>query len=179
MKKRLPEEQIIGFLRRVDAGLSVGLHTESVRELPEHEVALLRKGGLNPETETGPDPLAETDAAFAALYQTGLSTSEAAVLLGVHVGRIRKMLGAEASLYGFQVNGRWCILVFQFTEAGLIPNIDEVNAVLDRTLYPVTVYRWFTNPDPDLNIGSVVLSPLAWLKAGYGAEIVCWIAPSS
>lgn len=176
MKKRLPEDQISGSLRRANAGLSVALYTETVRELPDHEVALLREGGLNPETESGLDPLTQTDADFAALIQVSLGTSEAAALLGVHVGRVRRMLSAEASLYGFKVNGRWCIPNFQFTETGLVPGIEEVNAAIDRALHPVAVYRWFISPDPELDIEGVVLSPLAWLKAGYGVEAVCRIA---
>lgn len=176
MKVRISENQVIEFLRESNAGLTVGLHAESAHELPEGEVALLREGGLNPEAESGLDPLAETAAAFAALLQTSLGTPEAAALLGVRVGRIRRMLTVEASLYGFQVNGRWRIPVFQFTEAGLVPNIDEVNAVLDRALHPVAVYRWFTNPDPELDVEGVVLSPLAWLNAGHDAGIVRRIA---
>ncbi len=176
MKKRLSEDRIAGLIRRANTGLSVGLYAESVRELPEHEVALLREGGLNPETESGLDPLTETDAALAALIQASLGTSQAAALIGVHVGRVRKMLTNEASLYGFKVHGRWQIPIFQFTETGLIPNIDKVNASLDRALHPVAVYRWFTNSDPELDIEGVVLSPLAWLKAGCGAETVCRIA---
>lgn len=176
MKKRLSEDRIAGLIRRANTGLSVGLYAESVRELPEHEVALLREGGLNPETESGLDPLTETDAAFAALLDTSLGTSQAAALIGVPVGRVRKMLGAEASLYGFKVNGRWWIPIFQFAETGLIPGIEEVNAAIDRDLHPIAVYRWFVSPDLDLDIDGVVLSPLAWLKAGYGAETVCRIA---
>lgn len=176
MKKRLSEDRIAGSIRRANTGLSVGLYAESVRELPEHEVALLREGGLNPEIESGLDPLTETDAEFAALIQSSLGTSEAAALLGVHVSRIRKMLSAEASIYGIKVNGRWRIPAFQFTETGLVPGIEEVNATLDRALHPVAVYRWFTSQDPELDIDGVVLSPLAWLKAEYGAEVVCRIA---
>lgn len=178
MKKRLSEDRIAGLIRRANTGLSVGLYAESVRELPEHEVALLREGGLNPETESGLDPLTETDVALAALLDNSLDTPQAAALLGIHVGRVREMLGDEASLYGFKVNGRWRIPIFQFTETGLVPNINKVNATLDRDLHPVAVYCWFTSPDPELEIEGVVLSPLAWLKAGYGAETVCRIAAS-
>lgn len=176
MRVRISENQIIGFLRESNAGLTVGLHIESARELPEGEVALLREGGLNPETESGLDPLAETAAAFAALLQTSLGTPDAAALLGIRVSRIRRMLTSQASLYGFQVNGRWRIPVFQFTEAGLVPNIGQVNAVLDRSLHPVAVYRWFMSPDPELDVEGVVLSPLAWLNAGHDAGILCRIA---
>lgn len=179
MKKRLPGDQISGSSRRADTGQSVSLYTDSVRELPEHEVALLREGGLNPKTESGLDPLTETDAALAALLDTSLDTSQTAAQLGVHVGRVRKMLGAEAILYGFKVNGRWRIPIFQLSETGLIPGFEEVNVAIDRTLHPVAVNRWLTCPDPDLVIEGVVLSPLAWLKAGYGAETVCRIATGS
>lgn len=147
-----------------------------IQALSKSEVVLLRKGGLNFATESGADPLAETSAAFAALLRDCLDTAETAGRLDLHIRRVRQMLTTEATLYGFRINGRWRIPRFQFTEAGLIPGIDQINCVLDRALHPVAAYRWFTSPDPDLEVEGTALSPLAWLKAGYSAEAVRRIA---
>lgn len=147
-------------------------------EFSENEEALLRQGGMNPDIEAGPDPLTDTTTSFAALIKDSLDTSEAAALLGVHVSRIRQMLTTESTLYGFKIASRWHIPRYQFTEMGLIPGIDEVNAVLDRALHPVAVYRWLNNPAPDLDVEGAPVSPLAWLKAGYSAEAIRRIAAS-
>ncbi|MFZ5621520.1 MAG: helix-turn-helix domain-containing protein [Pseudomonadota bacterium] len=161
-------------VRQAMQRLQVGLYTESAQALSDGEVALLRAGGLNPETEAGPDPLTATTADFAALLKTSLSTTEAAARLGVHVSRVRQMLAAE--LYGFQVNGLWRIPSFQFADKALVPNIGSVNAALDRALHPVAIYRWYTSPDPDLEVEGTALSPLAWLGAGYSPDPVRQIA---
>ncbi len=145
--------------------LPVGLYTESARSLTEDEIKLLRAGGLSPATEPGPDPLTETTVAFAALLQTSLTTTQAAERLGVHISRVRQLLAGP--LYGFQLEGHWRIPRFQFGDRGLVPNIEQVNAALNRSLHPVALYRWYTTPDPDLETEAGPVSPLAWLAAGY------------
>lgn len=148
------------------------LYAESAGELTAAEAAVLRDGGLVLEEQPGPDPLAGSATDFAALLSTSLSTLEAARRLGVHVTRIRQML-KERTLYGVQVDRRWRIPEFQFQDEGLVPNIGQVNAVLDPDLHPISVYRWYTMPEPDLETEEgKVLSPIAWLKAGYPVEPV-------
>lgn len=148
------------------------------QKFSKYEAALLRKGGLNLAPEDGPDPLTETTTAFTSLLTDSLDTAQAATRLGVHITRIRKMLTTARTLYGFKVDGRWRIPRYQFTDEGLIPGIGQANAVLDRALHPVAVYRWFNNPAPDLDVAGVSVSPLTWLKAGYSAAAVCRIATS-
>lgn len=158
------------------AVLQAARRLSGIQALSKGEAALLRTGGLNPATESGADPLAETSAAFAALLRDCLDTAETAARLGLHIRRVRQMLTSDATLYGFRINDRWRVPRYQFTEAGLIPGIDQVNHVLDRALHPVAVYSWFTRPDPDLEVEGSALSPLAWLKAGYSAEAIRRIA---
>lgn len=158
-------------LRQAIQRLPTGLYTESAAGLSEGEIALLRAGGLNPETEAGPDPLTATTIEFAALIQTSLDTAEAATRLGVHVSRVRQMLTA-GTLYGFQVDGQWRIPPLQFTETGLAPQLGSVLAALDRTLHPVAVCRWLRLPNPDLEVDGKALGPIAWLSAGYDPEPV-------
>ena len=38
--------------------------------------------------------------------------------------------------------------------------------VVPEDLHPVEVWEWFRNPDPDLEIGEQIVSPLNWLSSG-------------
>lgn len=49
-----------------------------------------------------------------------------------------------------QIDGRWRIPALQFGRKKLVPNIGEVNAVIDRELDAVSVLWWSTTPDPEL-----------------------------
>ncbi len=147
------------------------LYGESASELTEAEAAVLQKGGFELNESTEQDPLAETATLYAALLNTALRTKEAAKRLGVQDTRIRQMLTAR-TLYGFHIGPHWQIPVFQFAEKALVPNIGQVNVVLDPALHPVAVYQWYTNHDADLEHDERSLSPLAWLKAGLPVETV-------
>ena len=58
-----------------------------------------------------------------------------------------------------------------------MPNIVAVNPALPPTLDPVSVLRWYTRPDPELeSAGGDVLSPLDWLRAGLDPAPVVRIA---
>ncbi len=73
----------------------------------------------------------------------------------------------ERTLYAVRVDGRWKIPVHQFGHDGLVPNIGAVNAAVPNTLDAVSVLRWFTTPDPELEApDGKALTPLDWLKAG-------------
>ena len=83
----------------------------------------------------------------------------------------------ERSLYALRLEGRWKIPGFQFHDKGLVPNIGTVNQTLPPTLDPVSVLRWYTRPDPELEApGSEVLCPLDWLKAGMEPASVAELA---
>ena len=149
-----------------------GLYAESAGELTKAEADVLHSGGAILEEQPGPDPMANAATEYAALLSTSLSTADAAKRLKVNVSRIRQMLG-NRTLYGVLVDGRWKIPEFQFKDAGLIPNIGKVNAVLDPELHPVAVYRWYSLPEADLETKTgQILSPLVWLKRGFPVEPV-------
>ena len=105
--------------------------------------------------------------AFAAILATSLTTADAAKRLrGVTAVRVRQMIG-DGTLYAVRIDGRWRIPEFQFQGELMVPNIGEVNAVIDRDLDAVSVLRWYTRPDPELEAADGnILSPFAWLKAG-------------
>lgn len=151
-------------------------------ELTTAEAEALELGGFNlePLDAGSEDPLARTVAEFAALLKSSLTTTEAATRLGVDPSRIRQRLTSEPpSLYGIRVANGWYIPEFQFDGDRLIQGTGEVVARLDRELHPVSVFRWFTAPNPDLAADEVRgknLSPRDWLRLGLPVQPVAELA---
>jgi excisionase family DNA binding protein len=153
------------------------VYSESARELTAAELEVLGAAGADAHEHTDlPDPMGAYAAEFAAILETSLSTSAAAKRLGVHNVRIRQLIG-DGTLYAVQLDGRWRIPAFQLGRKKLVPNIGEVNKVIDRELDAVSVLRWYTTPEPELETpDGEVLSPLAWLKRGLPADRLVRIA---
>jgi excisionase family DNA binding protein len=147
------------------------VYSESARELTAAELEVLESSGADTHEHSGlSDPMGAYATQFAAILETSLSTSAAAKRLGVHSVRIRQLIG-DGSLYAVQIDGRWRIPAFQFGRKKLVPNIGEVNAAIDRELDAVSVLRWYTTPNGELETSDgEILSPLAWLKRGLPAE---------
>lgn len=165
-------------LRLALDSMSVILHGETTHDLTAAEQAVLRRGGLVLKEQAGPDPLAETVAKFAAIIESGLSTTEVGKRLRTGPGRIRQMV-ADRTLFSIRLDGRRYIPIFQFVKGRLVPNIGRVNAALNPELHPVEVFDWYTVPNPDLFDGDdyeQTVSPLDWLKAGNNPEPVVRLA---
>ena len=146
--------------------------------LTRAEQHVLLEGGLRLERESGPDPMAETVAKYAAIVVRSFSSKSASRLLGVAPSRIRQMV-VNRSLYSFLLDGTRHIPDFQFSDTGLVPNIASVNRALDPSAHPVAVYSWYHTPNPDLFAdGDVdrIVSPLDWLNAGYETDKLLLIA---
>ncbi len=164
-------QQAIESMRRT-------LYAPSKDELTPPELAVLQQAGADidehPERD---DPVSTYVAAFGAILATGLTPAKAAAQLGgITQVRVRQMIG-EGALYAVRVGGRWKIPVFQFGNDGLVPNIGAVNAVVPQALDAVSVLRWYTAPDPELETpDGHVLNPLDWLKAGMDPAPVIEIA---
>lgn len=154
------------------------LYSESKGEMTAQELQVLGESGVDveehPELE---DPLMGYATAFAAILATSLTTAQAAKRLrGVTAVRVRQMIG-DRTLYAVRIDNRWRIPEFQFQGDSLVPNIAEINAAIDRDLDAVSVLRWYTSPDPELEApDGTVLSPLDWLKAGLRQEPVLQLA---
>lgn len=167
-------------LRLALQSMSAILYGEAAREMTEAEQETLRRGGLDLEEKSGPDPLKDTATKFAAIIESSLSTSEVGKRLGFGAGRIRQMV-ADRTLYSILLDGRRYVPIFQFTQGvrRLQPNITRVNAVLSPELHPVEVFDWYVSPNPDLVVGGDgerTVSPLDWLKAGNDPEPVVRLA---
>ena len=155
-------------LRHAIESMHRTLYAPSRTELTPSELALLERTGVDVEEHPDrSDPMIAYATEFGAILATSLSAAQAAARLGgVTPVRVRQMI-RERSLYALRLEGRWRIPIFQFQDGGLVPNVASVNAALPQTLDPVSVLRWYTRPDPELEAaGGDVLSPLDWLKAG-------------
>lgn len=164
-------------LERLPRGL---YRDDPQRDLTTQEVEALRDGGFALEGEDldEDDPLARTAAEYAALVQTSLTTSKAAARLRVEPSRIRQRLTEHPpTLYGIRLGSGWRIPEFQFEGDDLLPGWSEVVAALDPELHPISVYRWFTTPNVDLEDQEERrLSPRDWLRLGYKPASVAELA---
>ncbi len=153
------------------------VYAESARELTAAELKVLEESGVDVDEHAElPDPMVEYATEFAAILKTSLSTTDVAKKLDVHAVRIRQMIG-DGTLYAVRVDGRWRVPEFQFQNEALVPNIGEVNAAIDRGLDAVSVLRWYTLPDAELETKDAgILSPLDWLKRGLKPRPVVLIA---
>jgi hypothetical protein len=142
------------------------------------EIEALKKGGfvVEPPALGKDDPLVKTAAELAALLQESLSMATAAKRLGVDPSRILQRLTSQpATLYGIRLESGWVVPEFQFEGSRLIPGVAEVVARLDPELHPISVFRWFTLPSPDLVADEETgrtLSPRDWLRLGLPVQEV-------
>ena len=154
------------------------LYAPSAGELTASELALLEKADVDvAEHPDRDDPMLDYATEFGAILATSLSAAEAAKRLdNVTAVWVRQKI-RDGAVYAIQIDGRWKIPAFQFEREGLVPNIGEVNKIIPRTLDAVSVQRFFTTPDPELEspTGEIV-SPLDWLKVGLDAAPVVAIA---
>ncbi len=173
-----PPEALNKALQHAIESMRRTLYAPSSGELTVSELALLAQAGVDidehPQRE---DPMMTYATEFGAILATSLTAAQAAKRLrGVTPVRVRQMI-RDGVLYAIRIEGRWKIPIFQLEDQGLVPNIGLVNAVVPRTLDAVSVLRWYTTPDPELeaSIGDV-LSPLAWLRAGLDPAPVVSLA---
>ena len=163
-----PPATLNAALARAIESMHRTLYTESKGEMTAYELRFLAESGIDVEEHPDlSDPMMDYATAFAAILATSLTTAEVAKRLrGVTAVRVRQMIGV-GTLYAIRIDGRWRIPEFQFQGDVLVPNIGSVNATINRELDAVSVLRWYTTPDAELETADgTVLSPLAWLKAG-------------
>lgn len=173
-----PPEALNKALQHAIESMRRTLYAPSSGELTAAELVLLEQAGVDidehPERE---DPMMAYVTEFGAILATSLTAAQAAKQLGgVTPVRVRQMI-REGALYAIRVEGRWKIPVFQFENKAMVPNIGLVNAAVPRTLDAVSILRWYTTPDPELEAPTgAVLSPLGWLRAGMDPAPVIGLA---
>ncbi len=142
-------------------------------QLDDRTVAFLRKGGLDmsPPREREPDPIAETAARYAALLADSTDVAGVVRRLGVDESRIRRLLRGRA-IFGFKEEDGWRIPIAQFDESSQVRGLRQVFANLREDLHPVSVWRWLTLPNEDLELEDRAVSPMDWLKSGGDIQLV-------
>lgn len=171
-------DELAEYLAESVAQMEEGALVPAAAELPETELAWLRRGGFDVDgaPTPGEDPVARAAAAYAALLETALSIKTVAAALGRNESRIRQRL-LERSLIGIRRGRGWVLPLFQFeveTRAGqrvvraTVPGVERVFPHLAPGLHPVALWRWFTTPNTELvpEDGDDPLSPRAWLESG-------------
>lgn len=173
-----------GRLRLIDALKDVldskepQTYTDPSEGLTESEQEVLKQGGLRFERTSTRDLVSETALEYAELVASSMSSSEAAIRLGVTPTRVRQMIG-ECEIYSFILNGKRLIPQFQFQENDLVSNIRLVNRALNQNLHPVGIWAWFHQENSELEIDSnsaIQLSPLQWLIEGRDPNTVVFLA---
>jgi hypothetical protein len=154
---------------------------EPERELTAAENRWLDEGGFptppsTPQESAGGE-VSALAGAYARMCAQALTTKEAAALLQVQPSRIRQRLG-ERTLFGLEKEDHWVLPRFQFDNDRIVPGIGKVLQVLDETLHPITVERFFVTPQPELYAEEVDrdLTPREWLQAGYDPALVVRLA---
>ncbi len=128
---------------------------------------LLAKGGLDlsPPRRDEPDPVSEAFSMYVALLAASTDVAGASQRLGVDDSRIRQRLRAR-TLFGIREEEGWRIPLAQFEEDGEVRGLGQVLSALRRGLHPVSVWRWLTLPNTELEIDDRRVSPILWLRSG-------------
>jgi len=144
----------------------------------EIEARLLAQGGLDlsPGRPQEPDIALRTATALAVIEVEGATVAEVAAALHVSPARIRQR-ALERTLYAIRVGDEWRLPRWQFDDDGRpIPGIATVVAALSRGVHPVAVWRFLSEPNPDLEILDEPVSPLEWLRTGGDPAPVAAVA---
>src|SRR3546814_21045524 len=93
-------------------------------------------------------------------------------LLGVDRSRIHQRL-KDKSLYGYRRGGQTLIPLYQLEEKTTLPGLEQVLRALDPDAHPLSVYRFFMTPQPDLVIEGPdgleeSVYPRDWLRLEIG-----------
>ena len=172
--KAVAPQRLNAALKAAINELDVALYGQSRTELTESEVAMLERAGADvDERRGGADPMLDYATEFAAIRATSLTPSELAQELQVTPVRVRQMIG-DGSLYAMRIGGRLFIPAYQTADSALVPNIGPVNRAM-AGIDPVSVQRWFTTADPDLDD----MTPLNWLKAGRDVHAALNVLPEA
>jgi hypothetical protein len=155
-----------------------GSGEEPTNLFTEEEARILGEGGLDlsPRRPNEPDVVVRTAAGYAVMLVQAKSASEVAHDLDVTSARIRQR-ASERTLYGIRDGDEWRFPGWQFDASGRpIRGLGAVFPVMSRDLHPITVFRFLSEPSPDLEIEDEPVSPIAWLATGGNPEPVAAIA---
>lgn len=171
------------FVREAVAVLTASIrHAQSdhpASQFSASEADALLAGGftLEPQRAGESDMIARTAARAAVLLVLAVTTADVAAALGVSSARVRQR-ATDRTLYAIRDADEWRFPRWQFDpETGReIPGLAAVLPSLPATLHPIAVYRFLSEPNPDLEIDDRPASPVSWLASGGDPEPVAAIA---
>lgn len=117
---------------------------------------------------------------FKRLRNESLGSEQVAELLGISRGRVRQLSAPEhPGLYAFRgLRQEWRYPPWQFFDGGVLPHLRELLKVVSPTAHPISVSRFMTQKNPELQtprLGKPV-SPREWFIAGYELEPILKMA---
>ncbi len=170
--KAVAPEMLNAALKAAIAELEIALYGPSRTELTDTEIAMLERAGVDlDERPDATDPMLDYATEFAAIRATSLTPAVVARTLGITPVRVRQMI-RDGSLYAIRIEGRLYVPAYQLAGKTLVPNIGRMNQAI-ADFDPVSVHRWITAADPDLQD----MTPLNWLKAGRDVDTVLKVVP--
>lgn len=150
------------------------------KDLSEYELKVLEEGGFPkvPDTVSLGDNIAIVAGEVGVLIACALTQSQAAQLLGVDQSRIRQRI-SQGTLYTIMGENNVKVLPrFQFTDAGVLPALEKVLAVINKEAHPIAIQRFFLTVSADLSSEELHanLSPRDWLITGHNPDAVVRMA---
>jgi hypothetical protein len=145
--------------------------------MPDPEQQIWERAGAHFDPTAVPLVAATSAAAFAGLVDRSVvGDGAAAELLGVDRSRISQRM-SDRSLYAFVGPAEErCFPRWQFVGSKTLPGLKRVLAALDSELHPLSVDRWFTTPNVDLEVGGEPVNPITWLATGGSPKVVAELA---
>lgn len=140
-------------------------------DITAEEFAAMKQGGFDLEMRAEDDPFLDTARELTALAQSCLSLEAAAQRLGVPLIEVQRLID-ERALYAFKGETSWVIPDFQFESNRLVPGIQVVNPHLPADLPPISIYRWYSQPNAELELDGQSCTPLEWLAKDQPADAV-------
>ncbi len=125
------------------------------------------------------DNIVQLASEYVVLIETAHSQKAVAKQLNVSTSRVRQRIDA-GSLYAVRSDhGRVCP-TWQFHEGRVLPGLDKVLSVIDKSLNPLSIQRFFITISPDLESATLgaALSPRDWLLTGHSVNDVILLAES-
>lgn len=159
-------ESVVGVIDQIARSASAASTADEAGLTAEQEAVLRRAGSfvdrmplLSNRQSTA------TQIRRAADVTRGLTTREAAELLGVGESRIRQRVAAR-TLFAVQTGQGVRFPRFQFVSDGALPGWDEVAPRFPADAHPVAVSNFMQTPTVELEIGGEPTSPRDWLIGG-------------
>lgn len=100
------------------------------------------------------------------------TVAQVAERLGIGTSMVRKRLGAGQLLGEHDHRNAWRIPAWQFAGSQIVPGLTDVLPRVPAGLDLDAVEQFFTEPNPDLIVDEIPVSPLTWLATGHDPSMV-------